>query len=404
METVIPYVIYLSSQKPKVVTLVPNDPGSRYKTRQLQIQVVGKSKMIKTVLLNILDVSKDMQIPPSYPGVFMGYDIGAQAKFDAKKPERQQAFLSGEHDPKDLSRIMMNFINEVLLCAVCGLPEILIVPEQKSVFGTCRACGAHTELKIQNEKFKRYVINHPPSHKGAFGGNQAGKANEPAKNYKEKAKEKEEKDELVEKEKKVKTKSTKGDDDGVVWFSDTSEEAARKRREEMLPDAAQVLIDDKKSVVDDLCKQLKETSISDLAEKIEQLKAKGTDEKVLVPALFDSLFGPNSDLLTELKNKQETLAKVVTSPATQIILLNCLENYCYKVNTAALPKVPFVIKALYDSELVEEENIVHWFEQEKAAAIPAVREQAAPIIKWLKEAEEEDEDEEDGEEEEEEDA
>lgn len=64
-ETSIPYVVIYTSEKPKLLTLVPSDPKSRYKTRQLQVQVVGKSKMIKTVLVNILDVSKDMQIPPS---------------------------------------------------------------------------------------------------------------------------------------------------------------------------------------------------------------------------------------------------------------------------------------------------------------------------------------------------
>jgi len=126
-----PFVVPLSSNKPKPLSLCPNDPGSRYKTRQLQIQVVGKSKMIKTVLVNILEVAKDCQMPPSYPGIFMGYEIGAQAKFDPKKPERQQAFLSGEHDPKDLSRIFVKFITEVVLCPNCNLPEIAINTDTK---------------------------------------------------------------------------------------------------------------------------------------------------------------------------------------------------------------------------------------------------------------------------------
>jgi len=92
-DNIVPYVIPLSAQKPKQLTLVPSDPGSRYKTRQLQVQIVGKSKMMKTMLVNILDVARDMQVPPSYIGTFMGYEIGAQAKWDPKKPERQQAFF-----------------------------------------------------------------------------------------------------------------------------------------------------------------------------------------------------------------------------------------------------------------------------------------------------------------------
>jgi len=163
---IVPYVIPLSSQMPKYLSLLPSDAGSAYKTRQLQVQIVGKSKMMKTMLVNILDVAKDMQVPPSYIGTFMGYEIGAQAKWDQKKPERQQAFLSGEHDTKDLSKIALQFIHEVILCPGCHLPEIVTEVDDGKVNGRCRACGGLNELKITNEKFKRYILNHPPATKG----------------------------------------------------------------------------------------------------------------------------------------------------------------------------------------------------------------------------------------------
>ncbi len=86
------------------------------------------------------------------------------------------AFLSGEHDTKDLSKILVQFITEVVLCPVCNLPEILIyLDSNKHVLGNCRACGGQSALPISNEKFKRYVVNHAPSNnKGAFGGNKTG--------------------------------------------------------------------------------------------------------------------------------------------------------------------------------------------------------------------------------------
>jgi len=404
MDTIIPYVIPIGSQKPKPVTLVPLDPGSRYKTRQLQVQVVGKSKMIKTVLLNILDVAKDMQVPPSYVGVFMGYDIGAQAKFDTKKPERQQAFLSGEHEPKDLSRIMTNFINEVLLCPVCGLPEILLKPEQNSVFGTCRACGSHSELKIQNEKFKRYVINHPPAvSKGAFGGNKAGTKAAPAKSNRELKDE--DKQDKQEKEKTSKPK--KLDDDGVVWFSDTSEEAARKRREEMLPQTADAMLsvsngtaDDKKSSIDEITLLLQDASISSVSEKLQQMKTKkGLDDKTIVTALFNKLFPPTADIVAEIKTKSEAFAKFVGTQAGQFALLDSVESWCGK-ETSSLSKVSFILKGFYDEELLDEENVIEWHGKKTSTTIDAVRTQAAPFVKWLKEAEEEGSEEEEEEEEE----
>jgi len=393
MDAIVPYVIPLSTQKPRTLTLVPSDPGSRYKTRQLQVQVVGKSKMIKTVLLNILDVAKDMQVPPSYIGIFMGYVIGAQAKFDQKKPERQQAFLSGEHDPKDLSKILLNFINEVLLCPNCGLPEINIIPEQKSVFGTCRACGSHAELKISDEKFKRYVLNHPPQQsKSAFGGNKAGGKKE----VKDGKKDKEDKEDKIKEDKPKSNGKSKHTEEDVVWFSDTSEQAARKRREEMLPESMLIPAQDEKKTKleqSDFEKVLKEP---DVLEQLQQLKSKSEgDDKSFVTVLFNSLFGAATDLVAELKvpEKQKILNKFCCTPGTQSILLSCLENYCGKTNTAMLTKVPFVLKQCYDSELLEEDCIFQWYESE-TDKIPSVREQATPIIKWLKEAEEESEDEE----------
>eukprot|EP01114_Cavostelium_apophysatum_P019172 TRINITY_DN609_c0_g1_i1.p1 TRINITY_DN609_c0_g1~~TRINITY_DN609_c0_g1_i1.p1 ORF type:complete len:398 (-),score=174.74 TRINITY_DN609_c0_g1_i1:49-1242(-) len=389
-EIITPYVIPLSSQKPKNLTLVPSDPGSRYKTRQLQIQVVGKSKMIKTCLLNILDVAKDCQVPPSYIGTFMGHVIGAQAKFDAKKPERQQAYLSGEQDAKTLSKIMLSFINEVLLCPKCSLPEILITVENNEVMGNCRACGSHTKLNIQDEKFIRYVINHPPNQsKGAFAGNKASakKDTSKAKDREEKDKDKEaekpEEKPKVEKVKKVKTK-----DEDVVWFSDTSEEATRKRREEMLPDTVNITQDSTSKKIEDFVPVVKE-ALKDGVDALQQLKTKqAVDDKTFVTALFNAMFAADADLLAQLKANGKTFTKFVKSGAAQIALLSAIENFCGKVNTAQLSKVPLILKELYDQELVDEDNIFAW-EKEKTDAVAAVREQAAPMLKWLKEAEEE---------------
>jgi len=238
MEIQIPYVIPPSNVTPKKnLTLCPSDPGSRYKTRPLQVQVVGKSKMIKTMLLNVLDVAKDMQVPPAYIGVFMGYVCGATFKFDSKKPERQQAYLSGEREAKDLSKIMLSFINEVLLCPQCNLPEILITIEKDDVFGNCRACGSHSALKITDEKFKRYVINHPPTQaKGAFGGNKTGVKKDTSKKEEKEKDNKDEEKKDTPPEKPKKKEKTRKDEEEVVWLSDTSEEAVLRRRQEMLPD------------------------------------------------------------------------------------------------------------------------------------------------------------------------
>jgi len=395
----IPYVISLSNQKPRILTLVPTDPTSRYKTRQLQVQIVGKSKMIKTVLVNILDVAKDMQVPPSYIGTFMGYEIGAQAKFDVKKPERQQAFISGEHDPKDLSKILVQFIAEVVLCPVCSLPELLINFEQKKVHGKCRACGGNSELPITNEKFKKYIQNHPPSQNakgGAFAGNKAGSAKKEPTAKKERGK-----------ASSKPLKKGKGDneededdeeeDDGVVWFSDTSEEAARKRREEMVPKA----LEEKtlEAEVEEFTKALKEGE--EVFEKLKELKSRFTLRDVdFMSRLLTAMFGSATDLQAVAKEHQNVLKHYVKSGEDQTTLLNYLETLCGTIKTTLVGKIALVLKDLYDDDLLEEENVFQWYDREEIN--PTVKDKATPLIKWLREAEEESSEEDEDEEEEEE--
>jgi len=404
-ETSIPYVIPLNNQKPKVFTLVPSDPTSRYKTRQLQVQVVGKSKMIKTVLVNILEVAKDMQVPPPWIGTYCAYEIGAQAKFDAKKAERQQAFISGEHDTKDLSKIVVQFIEEVVLCPRCGLPELLIHVEAGKVLGKCRACGGDEELRISNEKFKRFVINHPPSQHqtqkgGAFAGNtqQTTKDNKDGKN-KEKEKESKEKEK---KEMKTKPKSEKqsldeGDDeDDVVWYSDTSDEAARQRREAMLPKSMDSVIPvDKSSAAKKLSSNDLENLISgpddEVVEKLKKLKmSHAVGDLEFSKLLFNASFTAN--MTADLKKLQSILSKFIVDEPSQIAFLTSFENFSEKVDTSLLPKSLHIIKSFYDEDILEEDSIFTWFDSTSPNSL--IRKHVEPLVKWLKEAEEESEEDE----------
>lgn len=377
------YVVPLSAQKPKVISLVPLDPGSRYKMRQLQVQVVGKSKMIKTVLVNILDVAKDMQVPPTYIGVFMGYEIGAQAKFDTKKPERQQAFISGEHDTKDLSKIVLKFVNEVVLCPICGLPEIVLTIEGKKVLGKCRACGGNEEARVSNEKFKRYVLNHPPSGKGssAFSGSTdvqkrtASKKSSEVKSEAKEAKEAKEKN-------REKPQSKQDEEVEIVWFSDTSDEATRKRREAMLPESLRV--DDKE--------ELKELVQSASVEKLTEKKDTNHDsDAVFAEKIFGATLQQTSPVEDLFKHKI-VLQKFLQSEEAQLAFLGCLEEFVFDPSRTVTTKFPHILKQLFDEELLEEETILKW---STTTEHKTAQEEASPFIKWLQEAEEESDDEDD---------
>lgn len=407
MESTIAYVIPESSQKPKILTLVPSDPGSRYKTKQIQVQTVGKSKMIKSFFLNINEVAKSMKVPPSYIVHFIAYSIGAQAKYDVKKPERQQAFLTGEHDTKDLSKWTVQFINEVLLCPTCGLPELLITVEKNIPTGSCRACGSCKPLPITNERFKKHIINHPPAAgKEAWAGNsaQVKKAEKKVRNSDKRGKKgkKEEDDEEEEEEEED------DDDDNVVWYSDTSAEATKKRREQLMAETDMTV--DPTDEVEKAAEDTENLTLSEKEEEKEEKKEKkekkpkkssqkkeeeGKEEEFDSPlsAPLKELFSKDcNDIQTVVKKHQDKLSALLDGPAPRAQFLEWLVHHLQ--STKALNKIAHVVKEMYDVDLLEEEDITQWYGKNDNQS---VKTSLAPLIKWFQEAEEESEEEEEDE-------
>jgi len=379
MDTLIPYVVSVP-QKPKVITLVPKDSGSRYKTKQLEVQVVGTSKMIKTLLLNVVEVAKCMQIPPEYIGMFIGYELGVQAHFYKNKPARQQAVISGEHTIDDLSRIVRQMIEEVLLCRVCGLPEVLLRVDPPRVFGDCRACGASSEMPISNEKFRRYLVGHSPTQKAgnAFEGNTSTASNGAPK--------------VAAKAAKKNNKKSSSDEENepkieeVVWYSDISEEAVRKRKEEMVPKA----VEERKKVADPKeIREIIEESKKDMIEKLNNYQNDcGLNEEQWMTNIVNAVFAPDLDVnlfKKKLASISKALPKILASCALQVQFLSSLEQYLGKTNAGLLSKTSVLLNVIYQEEIVDEDAVFKWFANVENSS---VRKNAEAFIEWLKNAEE----------------
>ena len=60
------------------------DQFYRYKMPSLIAKVEGKGNGIKTVIVNMVEIGKALQRPPSYPCKFFGCELGAQTQMDPK--------------------------------------------------------------------------------------------------------------------------------------------------------------------------------------------------------------------------------------------------------------------------------------------------------------------------------
>uniref|UniRef100_A0A672HE74 Eukaryotic translation initiation factor 5 n=1 Tax=Salarias fasciatus TaxID=181472 RepID=A0A672HE74_SALFA len=91
-----------------------SDQFYRYKMPRLIAKVEGKGNGIKTVIVNMVDVAKALNRPPTYPTKFFGCELGAQTQFDTKN---DRYIVNGSHEANKLQDMLDGFIRKFF--AVC---------------------------------------------------------------------------------------------------------------------------------------------------------------------------------------------------------------------------------------------------------------------------------------------
>jgi len=359
-----------------------NDDSYRYKMPALQTRVEGKGNGVKTRIINMVEVSKSLRRPPSYPTKFFGCEVCASSKFESKT---NIALVNGAHDQAKMQQILMLFVEKFVLCPTCKLPETdLIIDKQGKVLGLCRACGAREQVDNQH-KLCTFIMKHPPPPPTSL---------DKQKNTNKKG------DELMaEKGKKGKKK---GDEDEaeVVWFTDTSKKAMEDRRnQEINPKLAEMI----SNADDDIHGQFKEI-ISSTKDPLEQEKLIRAVQKRLnfgvekrTFYLCDVLF--DEKIKSQLKGAQPLLARFIKNQKTQRVLLGYFEEFFGEKHPTLMKQLNDVLMGAYDLELIEEETFFNWGAKKSKYSPPEifdkVLKQAQPFITWLKEADEDDSDDED---------
>jgi len=142
------------------------DPGYRYKMARLQFKIEGKGNGIKTNLVNLVEVAKDLRVRTEYPLKFMGYEKGSQTKYTVNGNEIN-SLINGAFNDEELRQMMDRFIEKYVLCSKCKYPEMNISVVNKTVMGSCAACGHHGSLDNKH-KLATFIVKNPPKNLGEF--------------------------------------------------------------------------------------------------------------------------------------------------------------------------------------------------------------------------------------------
>lgn len=380
------------------------DPFYRYKMPKIIAKVEGKGNGIKTVIVNMPEVSKALSRPPTYPTKFFGCELGAQTQFDLKN---DRYIVNGSHDSSKLQDLLDGFIKKFVLCPECDNPETNLAVKQRSqtISQRCIACGHQGQIDMRH-KLTTFILKNPPD--------QDPNATTPAKDKKSKGK-KGKKDDgdrnSPDGSKEECVEALNGDvvlvpekreevDDDEDWGEDTSDAAVQSRMLD-LTDAAKSL-----ALNDDLEKTQQERLDifyhfvknkngklngldKDILAEAERLDVKDKGPLILVELLFDS------SILSQIKQNRVLFLRFThENPKSQKYLLGGIEQLVGNVHRdTLLPKVPHILKAFYDLDIIDEEVILEWAIKPSKKYVSKeisqeIHNKAEPFIKWLKEAEE----------------
>lgn len=395
-----------------------SDQFYRYKMPCLIAKVEGKGNGIKTVIVNMTEIAKALNRPPSYTCKFFGCELGAQTQIDHKNA---RYIVNGAHEGPKLQDLLDIFIKKFVLCPECENPEtdLNVQVARNRITQSCKACGYHGLIDTRH-KLTTYIFKNPPNGDEPS----SGKKDKKGRRQDKKAKGKKEDnpgggagdhppsptnnghtaDEEFDTPPVV-----NGRDDGD-WSMDTSKEAVKARMEDLSEGVtALALTDDlekssaqRMELFDKFVEGVKNKGgVPGIAAALTKIKSEAERLEVFDKAVvFVAEHLYTERMLSEIKEYRPIILHfVLNNKKAQKYLLGSFEVLVGETHPELLPKVPHILKAFYDQDILEEEVILEWAEKVSKKYVnkkmsTSIHEKAAPFIEWLKTAEEETSDEE----------
>ncbi|KAK6456999.1 domain found in IF2B/IF5-domain-containing protein [Scheffersomyces xylosifermentans] len=382
------------------------DPFYRYKMPPIQSKTEGRGNGIKTAIVNLSEVARSLGRPPAYVVKYFGSELGAQSNIDETN---DRYLVNGAHDSNELQDALDGFINKFVLCGSCKNPETEITIKGKDdLERDCKACGKITPIDPKH-KLYTYIVKNPPasSKKGKKSATATANVVGGGVSITDIASGQVQKDEEVEDEdddddilaKKInaaaaqlQTVEVKDED----WSVDMSQEAIAARARELegdslnesqskVNDLGEWILEDSKDSKDDL------PSDVEIYKKIVEMDL--TDKPETVQVLAQVLF--DEDIVEQIEPHVGLLAKLINGDEKfENAFLGGLERFIGIEKPELIGKVPAILLAFYNKDLLSEDVIIAWGSKVSKKYVPKdiskkVRKAAKPFVKWLQEAEEE---------------
>ncbi|KAJ2860734.1 eukaryotic translation initiation factor 5 [Coemansia erecta] len=383
-----------------------NDPFYRYQMPKMQGKIEGKGNGIKTVLPNIVDVARALSRPPSYPTKYFGTELGAQTKMDEKN---EKYIVNGAHEVGKLQDALDGFIDRFVLCGSCMCPETdLLITRDQNIFKLCKACGKRSDVDMRHKLTTFILKNPPPKEKKSSGSDDAdgsAKASGGADGLD---------GDLADEAAGLRISNGDGSgdngdgDDDWEASIDMSDAAVARRQKELggvflAPGADGAAkeggaggggAEDPYDQLGDYIKANPEAKDREIYAKATELGL-GKKHRALV-VVVQCLFEDSKGIAKDIAKREMLLRSFGDSDKHQRAVIGGIERVIETNVELRLPRVPGILKALLDEEIVDEETFLEWGKKPSKRYVDKdvakkIHTAAQPFIEWLQNAESEDE-------------
>ncbi len=87
------------------------DPKYRYRMAKMQLKIQSKGNGIKTNIVNLSDVAKDLRTDPQYILKFFGFEKASQTTFkEAGGKNNTNYIINGEFSDAEMLKVLDKFI------------------------------------------------------------------------------------------------------------------------------------------------------------------------------------------------------------------------------------------------------------------------------------------------------
>ncbi|KAI5191269.1 translation initiation factor 5 [Nematocida sp. AWRm77] len=137
-----------------------SDAFYRYKMSPVSVKVEGRGNGIKTVLMNIEEISRSLDRDPKHITKYLSYEMGALSSIDEKN---NKYIVNGAHEKERVQEYLFNFIDTFVLCKECKNPETTLFcsDSRKTVHQQCAACGYEGIVRSANKLMKTLLKELP---------------------------------------------------------------------------------------------------------------------------------------------------------------------------------------------------------------------------------------------------